>query len=109
MAIHVGSLSAPGEAIADPQSVEMIRAWVANRGLHCSLRIGMWEQTPGVREDHAWGILLADVVKHVADALAALGKDRGAMIAAIRQSFLAELDTPTSSTAGDFTEGPSRN
>ena len=85
MAVHDGQLTVPGAAIADPKSVEMIRAWIANRGLHCSLRIGAWEQNPGVREDHAWGILLADVVKHVADALATMGKDKKATIAAIRK------------------------
>lgn len=108
MSFQDGQLSVPGHAIADPRAVEMVRAWIANQGLHCSLRIGYWEDV-GVKEEKAWGMFLADVVRHVADALAGSGKVKSETVAEIRKSFLAELDRPTSSTAGDFVDGPSRN
>jgi hypothetical protein len=93
-----GELPIPGIAITDPGSVEVIRVWIANQGLHCSLRIGAWEHNPAVDERKAWGI-----------ALARQGKDKNETVALIRASLLAELDRPTSSTAGDFVDEPSRN
>jgi hypothetical protein len=109
MSFHDAQLPIPGEAIVDPKSVEMLRAWIANHALHCSLNIGVWESSPDVDERHAWGIVLADVAKHVADAFATEGKPRDESIALIRRSFLDELDEPTSASAGDFVDGPSRN
>jgi hypothetical protein len=109
MGFQDGQLPIPGDAIADPQSVEMIRAWIANRGLHCSLNIGIWGADGSMDERRAWGILLADVVKHVADALVGEGLDKNETVAKVRESFLAELDKPTSSSQGGFVDEPSRN
>src|SRR5262245_14300541 len=109
MSFHDGQLPIPGAAIADVKSFEMIRAWIANNGLHCSLNIGVWESRPGVEEPWAWGILIADVARHVADALTRQGKERSRTIAEIRDGFLAELNHPTSGTAGEFVDEPSRN
>jgi len=104
-----GQLSIPGEAIADPRAQEMLRVWVANQGLHISLRIGVWSDNPDVDERKAWGIVLADAVKHIADALETAGHDKGDTVARIRGSFLAELDEPTSPATGDFSDGLSHN
>jgi Domain of unknown function (DUF5076) len=109
MGFSDGQLSIPGEAIADPNSAEMVRAWIANKGLHCTVNIGIWGQGGRHDERDAWGILLADITRHVADALALEGEDRIESIARIRKSFLIELDNPTSGTTGDFVDGPSRN
>jgi len=57
-----GALAIPDAAVADAESAEMIRAWVAQKALHCALRIGVWD------DPAAWGILLADVARHVANA-----------------------------------------
>lgn len=109
MGMQDGQLPIPGIAIADIDSVELIRAWIAKQGMHISLRIGAWEHTPSIDERNAWGIVLADAVKHIADALTRQGKDRLETVARIRASFLAELDRPTSSSAGEFVDEPSRN
>ncbi len=109
MGIQNGQLPIPALAISDAHSVELIRVWIAGKGLQTSLRIGAWEHTPTIDESKAWGIVLADVVNHVADALTRLSKNKGETIGKIRASFLAELDRPTSSAAGDFVDEPSRN
>ena len=54
------ALSAPQAAIDDPQSSELIRAWVAAKELQCSIRLGVWDD-PG-----AWGKVLADVARQIA-------------------------------------------
>jgi hypothetical protein len=109
MGIQNGQLPIPALAISDAKSVELIRVWIAGKGLQTSLRIGAWEHTPSIDEPKAWGIVLADVVNHVADALTKQGKTKSETVGKIRASFLAELDRPTSSTVGEFVDEPSRN
>jgi hypothetical protein len=87
----------PPAAIKDPKSVEILRAWVADEALHCSLKIGVW-QGPA-----AWGVLLADVARHVANAHHEQeGRDTAACLATIRDAFGVELDNPTDAPSGDF-------
>jgi hypothetical protein len=92
-------LTVPPAAVRDPNAIEVISAWIAEHGLHCSLKIGMYEDD----ETRAWGILLADAARHVADALASSGDyDRSNALDEIRASFGRELDNPTSDTSGSF-------
>lgn len=70
--------------------------------LHCVLNIGLWEGQ-GLDERQAWGILLADMLHHIADAhKAEYGRDQGESIALIREALAAELDYPTSARLGEF-------
>ena len=109
MGIQNGQLPIPALAISDAKSVEIIRVWIASQGLQTSLRINAWGHTPTIDEQKAWGMVLADAVKHIANALTRQGKEKNETVAKIRASFLAELDRPTSSAAGDFVDEPSRN
>jgi hypothetical protein len=96
------SLPIPPIAANDPQSQEMIRAWIADKGLHCSLRVGFW-QDKDLDETWAWGVLLADVVRHIANALEKSGgKDPRETIQAIKESFVNEVHKPTSKHKGRF-------
>jgi len=96
-------LPIPPAATRDESAHQMISAWVAEKGLHCSLNIGMWEKNLARPEEACWGILLADVAQHVANALEQdLGKDRRESLHAIRIAFQEELAKPTSGHAGDF-------
>ncbi len=94
-------LAIPPGALEDPQSGEMLRAWIAKGGLQCSLRIGTWKE----KEAIAWGIVLSDAARHVADALAKeKGINREETLAAIRESFDREMESPTSETEGNFVQ-----
>jgi hypothetical protein len=44
----------PAPARRDQDSVEMIRVWVAEKGLHCTINIGMYENH-AAPEEVAWG------------------------------------------------------
>ena len=52
----------PPKAQADPKAVEILRAWIADSGLHVSISPGIWE------DSGHWGIALADIIRHLADA-----------------------------------------
>jgi hypothetical protein len=59
---------------------------------------------PSAFEDPAaWGVLLADIAHHIANALAeSEGTDRAAVLAAIRRAFEVETRTPTDEHTGRF-------
>ena len=96
------TLVIPPAAQRDAKSVQMLSAWIAEQGLHCTLNIGFFESAGHV-EPKAWGILLADLVRHIGNALA---EDRGTpaheTIAAVVSSLQSELDVPTSAAVGEF-------
>ena len=83
----------------------MLSAWIAEKGLHCTLNVGMW-QAQGLSEANSWGILLADVVRHLANALEEQqGPDAEASTKQIVEALLKELDEPTSKAKGGFHPG----
>ena len=92
-----GELTAPAEALTDEQAIEVLRAWVAHDQLFCSLKPEIWDEVG------SWGILLADVARHVASALAesnAVNKQES--LRRIRELFDAEMDRPTDEPTGQF-------
>ena len=94
----------PPAAQSDEDSWELLRAWVANNGLHCSVLVGVYD-AEGITEELAWGTILADAARHIADAIESLGlRDNEAALVAIRQAFNAELDKPTSSRSGNLVQ-----
>lgn len=95
----------PPAAQRDEQSIQMLSAWIAERGQHCTIKIGLWQDN-GREEAPAWGIFLADTIRHIADALQEkYGKPTPESIAAIMEALHDELDDPTSPTRGNFAHG----
>jgi hypothetical protein len=101
------TLILPPAAQRDENAIQMLSAWIAENGLHCTLNIGMWK-AQGHNEPEAWGILLADVVRHVAGAIQ---QDSGTStvdtIEIVLASLIKELNDPTSKVNGDFSPGHS--
>ena len=94
----------PPAALRDENAVEMLRVWIAERQLHCSLKIGMYRET-NIEEDEAWGTILADAARHIAAALSVEGPDtETVLVHNIRARFNAELDAPTSTVRGGFVD-----
>ena len=92
-----GDLVVPSEVDADEKAREILRAWVANGGLVCALRPETWPEASN------WGIVLADVTRHVANAVKDLkGDDPAATIEKIRVLYNAELASPTDKPTGHF-------
>lgn len=93
----------PEAALRDEDAVEMLRVWIAERGLHCSMKVGMYRETTKVPEEKAWGMILADVARHLANALeSSYSINAGESLEKIRDSFISELGAPTSEAKGGF-------
>lgn len=88
-------LPIPEAARKDQQSLEVARVWVANNAQHVSLHVGAWE------DPFAWGILLADLARHVANAYQqSKDLDPDETVRRIRRGFDAELNSPTDTPTG---------
>lgn len=91
----------PPAALRDVNAVELARVWIAEQGLHCSLKFGLYAHDGVARETAAWGIILADLAGHVADALSAEGMGAKAdLFEAIVERFSQEVSAPSSERMG---------
>ena len=94
--------SVPELALRDENAIEMLRVWIAEEEIHCSIQIGIYEST-SIPETQAWGKILADVAQHVTNALLGGNQDnKNELLEAIRFAFNDELDFPTSHAKGKF-------
>jgi hypothetical protein len=85
----------PDPAKRDSKSFELVRVWVANKGQHVSLRPGVW------KDPAAWGIMLADLARHVANAYQQdSGLDGQEVLRRISAALVAELGMPTDKPSG---------
>lgn len=93
----------PAAAQRDAASVEMLRVWIAEKQLHCSLKIGMYRDGMGIDEELAWGTILADAARHIARALHPEdATQEGAALLKILRGLNEELRAPTSDIDGGF-------
>lgn len=94
-------LPIPPDALTH-RSVEMIRVWLANKQQHVVLNIGFWEDR-GLNEREAWGIVIADMIHHIANAHESeYGHDPKESIRMICRALMAEMEYPTSERLGEF-------
>jgi hypothetical protein len=91
-------LDPPPAATGDSGAFELLRVWVANEGQHVSLRSGVWE------DPFAWGIVLADLARHIVNAEAMQRKDfdEEAFLERLLEGFQAEIDSPTDEPEGEL-------
>ncbi len=96
-------LPLPPAAENDPNATEMARTWIAENGLHCVLNVGMWHKDSRHDERHCWGMMLADMARHVANALEEVtGLDRRESVRMIAEAFNTEIARPTSEHRGQW-------
>ena len=94
-----GALLIPPIATQDPKAFELVRVWAAAGGQQISLRPDVWG------DPAAWGILLVDLAKHVANALyEQSGRDPRDTLRRSRAGFDAEWGHATDSPTGGFVE-----
>jgi hypothetical protein len=101
------SLPIPAPTRRDPKSVEMVRTWIAEGDMFVVLNVGFWEeQGRGIDERDAWGMLMADMARHIANAHETeYGRDPRETLNVIREAFEREIMKPTSSHSGRFATG----
>ena len=86
---HQNELDAPPIAGANPEAVELLRVWAAP-GAPQQLALRMVWSDPG-----AWGLLLADIARHAAQAYERQGQNQSETLGRIRDMFEAEWRSPT--------------
>jgi hypothetical protein len=90
-------LRVPDPARTDAKSFELLRVWIAHQDQHISLRVGVWQ------EPEAWGMMLADLARHIAAAFEQSEKrDPIEMLQRIRAGFEAEIASPTEEVHGEI-------
>lgn len=94
------SLDLPPAAKRDRASFEVLRIWIAEKGQHVSLRSGAWE------DPFAWGIVLADLARHVANAHSIQNPevDKEVFLDRLLEGFEAEIANPTDDPEGEVTQ-----
>jgi hypothetical protein len=91
----MNELIVPPSVASNPKAVEMARIWHAEGKQHVSLN------APGWKDSAAWGLLLVDIAKHVANAYAqAEGRDVEETLARIKAGFDAEWNHATDEPTG---------
>ena len=98
------TLAIPPAAQRDKASFEVLRVWIAEHGQHVSIQSGAWE------DPFAWGIVLADLARHIALAhklqnqTADPNLDPEAFLTRLLEGFHAEIDNPTDEPEGEVTQ-----
>ena len=105
----MNACSIPPAALRDENAVEIARVWIAEQGLHCSMKIGLYALEGGAGEEiAAWGIILADLTQHIANALSAEGfGNRAELHDQLVEALTKELGAPTSPATGEWASKPS--
>ena len=94
------TLAIPPAAQRDKASFEVMRVWIAEQGQHVSIQSGAWE------DPFAWGIVLADLARHIALAhqLQNEATDSDVFLDRLLEGFHAEIDNPTDEPEGEVTQ-----
>jgi hypothetical protein len=102
-AIKLNQGPIPEAALRDSDAIEVLRVWIAEKELHCSLKIGMSRKGTHLSEVKLWGTILADAAQHIANALHdEYGVNVAESIRAIQEHLVSELEGPTSEHTGEF-------
>ena len=92
----MNQLPVPPKA-ASADSTELLRVWaVPGAGQQVILRHDAWE------DPAAWGLVLADIARHVVQAHAQEGKDEEEVFNRILAGFRAEIESPTDEPKGSI-------
>ncbi len=77
--------------------IELARIWAVDGAQHVSIQSGVWS------DPAAWGILLADFMRHIADAYSRDGEfSKAEVLTRVHAAFNAEWSDPTDEPSGDF-------
>jgi hypothetical protein len=84
MRAYKSELPVPATLDQAEKAMEMVRVWIVDGDQHVVLSPNLWPD-PG-----AWGLMLADLARHVAAAYEAQGHDRVVVLQRIHEAFVAE-------------------
>ena len=100
----MSELKIPQQVIDDENSVELIRAFVAGGSQWVSLNPHLFRDRD-FQEEKAWGIFLADTIKHLACTISEHTKsDEYSVMTDIFEAIDNELERSTSDVEGGYVE-----
>lgn len=85
----IQELAPPHSIHGASKATELVRIWIVDENQHVSISGNLWQ------DPAAWGLMLVDLAKHLANAYAAQGQDRDATLNRILAGFRAEMEVPT--------------
>ena len=95
--MHSNQLPIPRVAETDAKARELLRVWAAGGKQHVSLATNAWE------DPAAWGIMLVDLAKHIANAYCkSSGKNFSSTLGRIKEGLDAEWEVATGEPTGDI-------
>ena len=93
----MNTLPIPPAAEINSESTEVLRPWkVPEAGQQVILRHDAWD------DPAAWGLMLADIARHVARAHGQEGEDEEEVFQRILAAFRAEIESPTDTPRGEI-------
>jgi hypothetical protein len=93
-------LAPPEEALTDPNSVELLRAWLSKETLVVVLQ--SMDFPAGAA---TYGVMLADIARHAADMLhQGYGYPKSMTLSEIARVFIAEMKSDAGQASGGFVQ-----
>jgi hypothetical protein len=93
--IKLNELIIPPDVLKDPNAKDILRIWTANNQQYVSINTKIWEDVA------AWGIMLVDIAKHIANYQSEYkGENKQDILSRIKMGFDAEWGHPTSEPTG---------
>ena len=86
---EIKELQPPHTIHGASKAMELARIWIVDGNQHVSISGNLW------KDPAAWGLMLVDLAKHVANAYAQHGENREATLNRIFAGFLAEIKSAT--------------
>lgn len=91
-------LPIPNAVQRDANAIEILRVWIADGGQSVSLKPDAWD------DPAAWGLMIADIARHVANAHAQKGKNKQDVLRKICTLFNKEMNNPTDEPRGELVD-----
>ncbi len=86
---EIQELQPPNSIHGASKAIELARIWIADGNQHVAISGNLW------KDPAAWGLMLVDLAKHVANVYAQHGENREVAFKRILAGFLAEIEAPT--------------
>jgi hypothetical protein len=92
-------LSLPRALKGDPNAIEVLRIWLGESGIHCSIDLGLGREQA---EESEWGLFLAQVIRRVGRLIEEQGgMEADAVVTDIVDALLEEISRSTSDPEDD--------
>ena len=85
----ISELSQPPDAKGAARAMEIARLWIVDKKLQVVLSDELWD------DPAAYGLMLVDLARHLANAYEERGRDRNEVLSRIREGFDVEWADPT--------------